>query len=339
MSKLNVAILGLGRVGASIGLALKRAMTQNPKLAFELVGYDSQQSNEKAAQKLGAVTRIERTPYAAVANKDLVVVALPYDETRETYKALREDLRDGVVLVDFSPLKQPVIGWAQQYLKPTHHVIGAAAIINPNLMFDAQDSAENAREDLFDGGAVLLSPALDSVREAIDLAYNFSILLGGKPRFLDPNEHDALMAYTEHLPLLLGATFYDTLQRHSAWEDMQALTSANFAAQTLTLKRDHPDALRDLLLNNRDNALRALSALIDTLQEARAALAADNRDALEALLVRTSDDYAQWINRRFRAEWDKPNVPIPTSAESSGIMTFFLGSKLANRLAGKKDES
>lgn len=339
MSKLQIGILGLGRVGVSVGLALKRYMANNPKVTLDIVGYDSQQSNEKPALKMGAVARIERTPFAAVAQKDLIVMALPYDEVREAYQAISADLRDGVVVVDMSPLKQPVIGWAKQYLKPTHHVIGMTPIINPNLMFDAQDSAENAREDLFDDGAMVLSPALDSVKEAIDLAYNFSLLLGGKPRFLDPAEHDALLAQTEHLPLLLGAAFYDTLSRQRAWGDMQAFTNANFGTLTLTLKRDHPDALRDLLLQNKDNVVRGLDALIETLKSTREAIYTGDRDGVEALFVRASEDYAQWINRRFRGEWDKTDHLPPAVSESGGLMSFFLGSKLANRLAGKKDES
>jgi prephenate dehydrogenase len=334
MSELTIGILGLGRVGASIGLALKRYIKDGGKYRFRIVGYDTFSANEKDAQKMGAVDSIERTPENAVSACDVVVMALPYEDTKTTYQRIGRSLRDGVVILDTSPLKNPSFAWNDQYLTEEHHVIGVTPICNPKHLFDTTDTALSASEDYFDNGSFLITPAVNSVKEAVDLAFNFCALLGGKPRFLDPTEHDNLLAQTEQLPQLLGVALYHYLMSQPSWSDTQWFTNPTFGSITRPLKDKHPDAMRDAMYGNAETLARTLDSLIGTLAQVRDALRASDRATLEALLADTAEDYAKWINRRHANDWDK-DVKPPT-AERAGMMSMIFGQRIAGRLKGKK---
>lgn len=337
MANLTVAILGLDRFGASVGLALKRYMANDGRNQFEVVGHDFSPEIEKRALKMGAVDRTERRPYTAVAGADLVVMSLPFDEVKPAYQAIVDDLRSGVVILDASPWKAPVLKEVSAMLKPEHHVVGITPILNPKFLFQPIDHVDHAAEDLFDQAPFLLTPDPTCAKDAVDLAFNFANILGSKPRFLDPVDHDVMLTFTEALPAVLGISLYHTLSQRTDWEDLQWLTNPAFGALTRPLHDQHPDALRDTLMTNRDMLIRAIDAQLETLQSLRGRLAAGDRDAVEALLVGASESYEKWINRRVKADWD--NTDSPQGEAPGGIMGSLLGSAIARRLSGKQNDS
>jgi prephenate dehydrogenase len=339
MAQLSIAILGLDRTSVSIGLALRSYMQDGGAHTFSIVGYEPNQRDiVKTAVSSGAIDQTERTLNAAAKDRDLVIMALPYEETLQAYQTLGGVMRDGCVILDFSPLKQPSMQWAQQYLKPEQHWIGATAVVNPAYLFQIDQGAGQAKADLFHQGSLILTPAPSSAKDAVDLAYNFATILGSKPRFLDPIEHDTVLGLTEGLPALLGVALFAQLQSNPAWHDLQWSTNSTFGVLTRPLFETHPDALREEWLSNRDILTRGIDDMITTLQSIRQVVAANDRDAVTALIDRTSRGYEEWINRRHRADWDAAAMETPRVEASNTIMGALLGTRLANRLFGKKDE-
>lgn len=337
MSTLTVGILGLNRIGTSVGLALRRYMAEGGKYTFEVVGYDISPDVAKSAVKAEAIARSESKPYQAAADKDIVIMALSYDEVRDAYRSIATDLKAGAVILDASPLKQPSFRWAKEFLSDEQHVVGITPILNPKYLLNNSLEVDEAAPDLFDHSAILITPSVSNIKEAVDLAFNFCTLLGSKPRFLDPVEHDALMAYTEGTPKLLGAAIFVSLMGRSNWHDLMWLTNPAFGALTRPLKDLHPDALRDELYGNREALVRSLDDLIATLQAWRGALASEDRDALEAVVVGATAEYERWINRRYRADWDEQKDK-PEFEPGNTMLGGLLGQGVAKRLFGKKKE-
>lgn len=333
MTTLNVTILGLDRVGTSFGLALKRYEKENGKYQFSITGYDVKSAHEKAAQKAGAADRIEKSPEAAVKDAQIVLMNLPYDEVRKAYRLMASRLRDGVVILDASPVKAPSLGWAKEFLSGDVHVVGFTPLPAARYLETTSTSAEDATADLFDNAPCLVTPAVDSLPEAIDLAYNVAYLLGAKPRFVDPSDYDAMIAMTEQMPRLLGITLFYHLTQSESWNDLRYLTGGTFGLLTRSLHHEHPDALRDQFNGNRQVLARSIDRVIAHLQDVRDALTRSDRDALEALLVKTSADYERWLNDRTRIDWDKDKKD---TYESSGMLGMIVGDSLAKRLKGKK---
>lgn len=338
MSALKVAMLGLNRTTASAGLALRRYMKKGGRYQFSIIGHDRSAEVEKTAQKMGAIDRGERNIRAAVADCDLVLLALSYEDVELAYRELASSLRDGAVVLDLSPIKRPSLAWAEKYLGEEQHMIGMTAIVNPRYLYAVKNDVESAEEDLFDESPTLLTPAASALREAVDLAFNFVQILGSKPRFLDPHEHDTLLVQTEQLPALLGTVLFRHLSQQGNWQDLQWFTNATFGALTRTLYDTHPDALRDEWHANRDVLVRILDQYMQSLAAFRDVLQEGDVAAVEAAVVSAAEDYELWVNSRYRADWDsdgKPAEPL----KGGSVMQGLLGGAISDRLfGGKKDK-
>ena len=332
MAQLTVAVLGLDRLGASIALRLQTYVAKGGQHRFELMGYDSREDFEKPARKLKVFDKVERRPQAAVEAADLVVMNLPYEDLRVGYELVASSLREGVVVLDTAALKQPSLSWASEYLSAEQHVVGFTPIVNAEYMLEHQLSPEYAADDYFHGGIIYLTPAVDSIKEAIDLAVNFSLILDGKPHFLDPAEHDSLTTITEEIPQVLSIAAYSAAMKHQAWGDAQRLTNPPFNVLTRYLLTHHPDALRDEWLANSDSLTRAIDDIVMTLRQVRDRLADGDESAIEAFLIEASDDYQEWINKRHKSDWgEQPSARIQYDTTIAG--TLF-GSAIGKRLFG-----
>ncbi len=334
MATISVAILGLGRVGASVGLALKRYNAgKGAQHQFQIVGVDRRNELQQAAQKRGAVDSLAHGFSDAVRNKDIIVLALPYADVQAAYREFGGLARPGAVVLDMSPLKAPSLAWAQAALGEQVYMVGVTPVLNPRTLLKGIDEAEDASVDLFDDGAWLLVPSVRAAKDAVELAANLGTILGSTPHFMDPVEHDALIAGTEGLPALLGLAAFYTLQRTGVWGDTQRLTNAPFALLTHHLDDTHPDDLRDLLLNNRQSTVHYLDRLIETLQSFRGVIDRNDRDALEAALVSSAESYREWLARRRTGRWDEQ----PEVRAGGSFLSGMMGDYLARKVRGEKD--
>jgi prephenate dehydrogenase len=338
MANIAIAILGLGRIGASMALALKRYNAKGGAHQFTITGYDNRPAVAKTAEKMKLADEMANKAYNAVRNKDIIVLALPYAEIQAVYELISQDLRPGVVVLDTSPLKLPSMNWAKKHLTSEAHVVGITPIVNAKYLLEASDDTEHAHDDLFDKGSMLLMPSPSSIKDAVELAADFASLLGATPHFVDPAEHDGLVAATEGLPALLGVAAFYMFSNNQGWADGQRMVNPAFGTLSHHLFDTHPDDLRDLWLKNRENMVRYIDDLMTVLRNFRSRLAEDDQAAIEAVLVDTAATYEKWINRRHNGRWDenqKPDGPNPMGDLARG----FMGSYFANRLLGKKDKN
>lgn len=336
MAELTVAILGLDKLGVSIAMRLKTYMQKGGQHTFTIIGYDSRDDYEKPARKQKVLDKVERKPFDTVRNADIVVMNLPYEDIKPGYEVLKDDLRDGVVILDTAVIKQPSIDLAKKYLTEEHHVIGFTPIANADYMLDHRLTPDQATDDYFHNSTIFLTPSVSSIKEAIDLAVNFSIILGGKPHFLDPIEHDSLTTLTEEMPQLLSIVAYYTAMKHNAWQDAQRMTNPPFNVLTRYLLTHHPDALRDEWLANTDNLVRTIDEMLVTLQEVRERLVEKDKEGIEAFLIDASDDYQVWINKRHNNDWDE--MPSNDLKVEHTIAGNLFGGSLAKRLFGGDDK-
>ena len=337
MAHLNVTFIGLNRMTGSMGLALKRYERKGGKHQFTITGHDYNTANEKEAQKMDAIDHGDHDLGRSVSAADLIVLAASYQDVEETLKLIAGFLRDGAVILDMSPLKEPSLRYATKHLSDEQHLVGITPIVNPKHLFDNDNSLENAAEDLFDDSSILLSPGASCIKAAVDLAFNFCSIVGSKPRFLDPLEHDAVLGMTEGIPRLLGVALFQMLMEHPNWQDMGWFTNPGFASLTRPLFDIHPDALRDEFLSNSDAMSRGLDQLIHALQSYRDLLREQDKDAIEAAMVTTSAHYEKWVNARHQANWDE-NAKMPEVDRNQTILNTLFGSAISKRFGGNKGD-
>jgi prephenate dehydrogenase len=311
--KLQVAIVGLGLIGTSAGLALRRFQDR-----VTVVGHDRNPEVAGRARKMGAVDRTEWNLINTVATADRILLATPLDEIREVMEAMAGDLKSGCVVVDTAAIKVPVIAWANQYLPNDVHFVGG----HPIVMSETQDT-DGARADLFDKRLFCLTPAAQTNDTAVRLAADIADALGAQPYFVDPVEHDGMAAAVEHLPAVMAGALMAITSGSTGWPDMRKVAGTQFYAGT-ALAAGSGKEIAGVAVANREHVVRWLDAMISELGEWRDRLNAEDADRLARDLDAGLLASQQWISAQARGAWDEEvqQQELPTAGSTFRDMFF-----------------
>lgn len=335
----RVLIIGLGLIGGSVGLALRRWSEERQsdgRRPLEVVGFDPNLDQQRAAEKLGAIDRGAWDLAKAAREADVVVVATPVRSMRQVFADLVPHLRPGTIVTDTASTKADVLAWAAEIFPRDIHFIGG------HPMAGKTQSIEGAEADLFSGATWCVSPSVTASEDAVRTVLGLIAAAGAEPFFIDPHEHDGFVAGVSHLPFVLSTTLMNTVARNPSWRDMKTLTASGFR-DTTRLAAGSPEMHRDILITNRESVNRWLDSFIATLTDLRQALSADEETAqtsLDAFLNEARDARALWATQTTR----EGELLQATSAElqpegvSEHMGRMFLGG-FAKRLRPTPDRS
>jgi prephenate dehydrogenase len=312
MAEPQIAIVGLGRVGASIGLALRQA-----KAPSRIVGHDRDGATADRARKLGAIDKAERNPIAACERADLIILSIPFSGIYDTLQAIAPYVKKGCTITDTTPVKGRVLAWAEELLPAGVHLVGGHPIV-----VAAGEEAGTARADLFRGAIYCLTPTPSVPEEAVQMVTDLAYLLEAVPLFLDATEHDGLVAGVEQLPPLLALALARTVTSAQSWRDIRKLTGDTFERGTALLEGD-VDSWSEMCLGNEANVVRWLNALIDELQQLRELIVAGDGQALREAFEATRSSRALLLAERATGRWE--DVPRPKTEDRPGLMRRLIG--------------
>ena len=295
--KPRVSIVGLGLIGSSIGLALRKA-----GLTSAVIGHDSGRGVANEARRIGAVDKADWNLISACEDADLVILAAPVRAIEELLKVLGPNLRPGCVVLDTAAVKEPVMAWAAASLPEQVHFVGGDPILSKALR--GQWGVENARADLFEGGVFCLVPAAGTDPEAIQLVSSMASILGAKPLYLDAAEHDGLLAAVDHLPALLSLAMLETVIDQPAWRELRKVAGPAFESST-QLVTGNSVAHSDLSILNRENVVRWIDALSVSLTSLREVLIEGDVEPLDARLLHALEERQKWLHDRGAVEWNE----------------------------------
>jgi prephenate dehydrogenase len=266
-----IAIVGTGLVGTSLGMAILSAKGKE----VQVIGHDIEFAQARLSQRMGGVSSVERNLISACARADMVILATPVTEIRETLQLIADDLKPGCVVTDTADVKTPVLAWADELLPENVSFIGG----NPILGGD-EAGIESARADLFQGARYCITPSTRASPEGIKLVNDMLSRIGADSHTIDPQEHDRLIGGTEHLADILAATFLGTLSGSNGWRDMRRMGGATFDRVTCFSQED-PAEYRGRALYNRANVLRWIDAYQQELFEFRQLIAQGDSTGIE----------------------------------------------------------
>lgn len=322
----QVTIVGMGQIGASIGLALAEH-----RQLVQRVGHDREIGVARKAEKMGALDRVMVNLPAAVQNADLVLLSLPIDQLRATLEVIAPGLKEGAVVMDTSPVKEVVAQWARDLLPPGRYYIGLTPVLNPLYLHEVDSGVEAARADLFRGGMMAIVSPPGAPSEAIKLAADLTRLLGAAPLFSDPLEMDGLMAATHILPQLLSAALLNVTVDQPGWREGRKVAGRAYAEVTGPIVHPtEPQSLRAAALFNRENVLRLLQGLIASLQGIRAEIENEDAAALDERLARARRGREEWWRQRQTSEWageEPAPAEMPSASEWFGRLLGLKGKK------------
>ncbi len=302
---IQVTIIGLGQVGASVGLALAKH-----RPALYRVGHDKDMQTARTAEKKGAVDEVKFNLPASVREARLVLLSVPLGEVRATLEVIAPDLPEGAVVVNTSPSQKAVAGWAKELLPARRYYIGLTPAVNARYLHDIAFGLQAAQPDLFENSLVMLDAPPHTPETAVQLAADFVRLWGAAPIYSDVEETDGLMSKTHLLPQLTAAALLNALVDQPGWKDARKLAGRPFATLTAALAyQDEIKSLTDAALLDRENVTRALDLLMASLQGLRNAVAEGNQEAVFERLELALDGRTRWLTERTQADWGETEKP------------------------------
>ncbi|MGE5178027.1 MAG: prephenate dehydrogenase [Bacteroidota bacterium] len=244
----RVAIIGLGLMGGSLGLAL-RATTPDTRVA----GCDERAAREALARE--AVTELFDSPSALPDGTDLVVLAVPPRAAASLIPALDAPLPDGALVMDLSSVMLPSVAASLE----TTHLADRFVPAHPLAGSEAAGIAA-ARADLYVGAPVLIGRPLESDSPG-GRAAAFWSALGARPASIAPALHDALVALTSHLPYAASVALVRTLRRTGSMTVALAETAGPGLRDTTRVAGSPPALWAEILSLNGPKLLPALELL------------------------------------------------------------------------------
>jgi prephenate dehydrogenase len=256
---LIVAVVGVGVIGGSVGLAARR------RLGATVRGLDP---HAGAALAAGAIDEAHDDLAGALDGADAAVVAVPLGALPETVAAVLAAAPPGCVVTDVGSTKRGVVAAnGDERFVGGHPLAGSEAA-----------GVAHARDDLFDGAVWYLTPTSTTSGLVLERLHRFVSGLGARPAAIDADTHDRMMAAVSHLPHVVANVLVAQAARALGGERLPP-TGPSFRDAT-RVAGANPALWPDIYLANRDALLHALDDTLARLQAARAALSAGDRAAL-----------------------------------------------------------
>ena len=319
MARARVTIVGLGLVGASLGLAIRKARPE-----VEVVGHDSSSDATRRAQKLGAIEKSEWNLINACERADVLVLATPAQAVREIMKVAGPYMQNVRAVTDTAGSKRDVLAWADQLL-PGVPFVGGDPIVG------SLDGESAPRADLFQDVTYCLCPSPSTSHDAVNLVVGFVELLGAQPFFVDPVEHDGLVSVADHLSFVLSTALLRLVaggnNPSKIAADLHRMIGPTFR-RTAGYSSEDPMTYRDLCLTNRDAIVRSISELRESLDELSALVQEGDEKKLETLFA---DSYTtrQAASRSYRDPDQEAQSDAIRGPNSFGLTDLLVGRRLS----------
>jgi prephenate dehydrogenase len=313
----RLGLVGTGLIGASVGLAAKRAGVRS------VAGYDADAGSLALAADRGAVDEAAPTVDDAVAGADLVVVAVPVTRLPQ---AVREALRasgDGATVTDVGSTKRAVCAAAADETRfiGGHPVCGAEA-----------RGPGGASGELFQGATWFLTPVATTDPARYRLLHGFVAALGAQPVAVDPDAHDRLVALTSHLPHALA----NVLLNHAGAarvEGHEPLAAAGGSLRDMTrVAGANPRIWVDIFLENADALASALAEHRRRIEQVEDALARADAGFLARWIGEAASNRRRLLANAFAdpGELHRLSVHVPDRAGVLAGITQALGAERIN---------
>jgi prephenate dehydrogenase len=280
----TVAIIGVGLIGGSIGLALRAR-----GLAARVIGVGRDEARLAEGVQLGAIDAATTDARRGVAEAEVVVVCTPVSRIADDVRTAAESGPEGVLITDAGSTKRGIVEAVERHTRARATFVGGHPIAGSE-----RKGVEHADPGLFEGRPCVLTPTAQTPPDRLRQARGFWARLGCRVLETDPATHDEILALTSHLPHAVAAALAATVP-------VEALEMAAGAYRDGTRVAGSDAALwAAIFRENRGPVLHALTAFQDQLDTLKNALSSDDENAMR----RWWDDA-----KARRARFDALNAP------------------------------
>lgn len=246
---MRIAVLGVGLIGGSIGLAAKE------RLDADVVGWGPRRTTLEKAQERGAIDEIAETVAAAVSAADAVFACAPVELLPQLINDALAAIGSDTVITDVGSTKRALVQAVQDERFIGGHPIAGAETAG----------VEHARADLFDGAAWYLTPRADSSGILFERLHRLVVAFGARPTAIDAETHDRMLAAVSHLPHVLANVLVN--QAAASVTDGDALPRSGPSFRDMTrVAGANSEIWTGIYMTNRDAIAEEIDAVIDRLR-------------------------------------------------------------------------
>ncbi|ALU90817.1 Prephenate dehydrogenase [Herbaspirillum rubrisubalbicans M1] len=280
----KVVIFGVGLIGGSFALALRRAGQ-----VAHIVGVGRSVQSLERARELGIIDAFATDVAAAVAGADLILVAAPVAQTESILASIAPHLGEQAIVTDAGSTKSDVVASARKALGariaqfiPAHPIAGRE-----------KHGPEAALAELYEGKKVVITALPENTEADVETVAAAWRACGAVIHRLSAQQHDAVFASVSHLPHVLAFALVDDIAAKPHAETLFQYAASGFRDFT-RIAASSPEMWRDITLANRAALLTEVDAYLVQLQGIREMIAAGDGAAIEQVYANAQHARLQW---------------------------------------------
>ena len=264
----KIAIVGVGLIGGSIGLAVKKR-----KLAKEVIGVTRRESSRRKALKRKAVDKATLNLREAVKDADLVIIAAPVGKITGLAGASVKFMKKGAILTDVGSTKKHIVRKIEKFANKKVHFIGTHPMAGSE-----KTGVENATSLIFDKATLIITKTKNTDKKALARLKKFWENLGCRTFVLSPEKHDMHASLASYLPHVVSFAL-----SASQTEDSLKFVAASFKDITRVSSSD-PELWKDIFLSAGPSVLKSIKVFSKSLKALEKAIRKKDAHAVKRFL-------------------------------------------------------
>jgi len=280
----KVAIIGVGLLGASLGLAIR-----NRRLADEVVGIGRNISTLERALQKGAVDIISTDVVPSVKGADFIILCTPVQSAIETLQVIAKHIdSDSTIITDVCSTKVAICKTAQSIWEKESPFVGSHPLAGSEKY-----GPEHANVGFFENTVCLLEKGENTRADFKQIVLNFWKMMGTKVIEVNAEEHDFFMAYTSHLPHVIASALAQVTGEINA----ESYFIGGGFRDTTRIAESRPEIWKDIILTNQQNILTGIEDIQKKLEDCKQALQRNDVDRIMDFFKRGNESRQRLLER------------------------------------------
>ena len=247
---MKIGIIGLGLMGGSLGLALKKYPEK-----YQIIGYDHNQEHQRDALKLQLIDRLAST-WEEIVACDVIVLTIPVDAIIKTAQRLQE-VEKNCTIIDFGSSKEKIDAGIPPKIRQnfvTAHPMTGTEKFGPTA----------AIEGLYEEKVMVVCNPEKSGKPQNAVALDLFEDIKAKVVFMDAKEHDRNAAFISHMPHAVSYAIANSVMKQEDNESITALAGGGFKSMS-RIAKSSPTMWEDIFRQNKENLLESINAFNEEL--------------------------------------------------------------------------
>lgn len=247
----KIAIIGVGLIGGSFALSLRKAGFKG-----RITGTGRNKENLVRAKNLGIIDEYFTAPAEGIKHADLILLSTPVGQFPQIAEIIKEHLKKGSIVTDVGSVKAEVIKTLEHLMPEGVSFVGGHPIAGKEC-----SGINAASSELFNGARCIITPSPNTNKEALEKILALWNAFGSKTVLMNPDKHDSIFAAVSHLPHVIAYALINTIMDL----DKDILPHGGRGLKDMTrIALSPPELWRDICSHNRENMIKSLNNFLSS---------------------------------------------------------------------------